>query len=170
MTRNELIESHLSLVPVVVKRTTRGRSFVTDSHFDDLLQEGAIALMEAAATFDPSRGVSFKTHAWTRIRYRTIEEMRSAGTLSGHGKTIVTYVPLDDLATPSHGRSRTLDVRAALARLTPRERRLINHVYWRGDSVQSAEPHLTKAGASYVHRAALAKLRQGPLAAYRRAA
>lgn len=43
---------------------------------DDLLQAGALGLLEAAQRFDPSQGASFSTFAGIRIRGAMIDELR----------------------------------------------------------------------------------------------
>jgi len=45
------------------------RSFKTRNDVDDLIQEGYIALHQAALTHDPLRGASFSTYAYILIRY-----------------------------------------------------------------------------------------------------
>lgn len=44
------------------------RPYRTHSHYEDILQEGRIALCEAARRFDESRGYQFSTYATPRIR------------------------------------------------------------------------------------------------------
>lgn len=44
---------------------------------DDLVQEGAIALISAAEAFDPSRGFRFSTYARHRVRGRMLDCVRS---------------------------------------------------------------------------------------------
>ncbi len=44
---------------------------------DDYTQEGAVALLRAAAQFDPSRGVQFLTYAGQAVRYAIIDAIRA---------------------------------------------------------------------------------------------
>lgn len=56
---DELITSHLRLVPSVINK-----SYPQDHHlYDDLVQAGNIALMTAAKNFDPENGVRFSSYA-----------------------------------------------------------------------------------------------------------
>jgi RNA polymerase sigma-32 factor len=55
---DELVQSHLRLV---IKLAVRYRSFGLP--LSDLVQEGAVGLMQAADRFDPERGVRFSTYA-----------------------------------------------------------------------------------------------------------
>jgi RNA polymerase sigma factor for flagellar operon FliA len=43
---------------------------------DNLEQAGMVGLVETARTFDPSRGVSFRTYCYPRIRGAIVDEMR----------------------------------------------------------------------------------------------
>lgn len=61
--RRKLIEAHLPFVVELAEHAaTRGLPLA------DLVQEGNLALVEAAARFDPRRGVRFRTAAGWRIR------------------------------------------------------------------------------------------------------
>lgn len=44
---------------------------------DDYTQEGAVALLQAADQFDPSRGVQFLTYAGRAVRYAIIDAIRA---------------------------------------------------------------------------------------------
>ena len=62
--RAELIAAHLRLVVRIARQyTSRGVSLL------DLIQEGNLALLEAAEHFDPERGVRFATYATWWIRH-----------------------------------------------------------------------------------------------------
>lgn len=61
--RLRLIESNMRLV-INIAKTYRSRSI----QFEDLIQEGAIGLMQAAERFDPSKGFRFSTYATHWIR------------------------------------------------------------------------------------------------------
>lgn len=65
---DELTQSHLRLVASVAKKYRR-----FGLPHGDLLQEGAVGLMQAASRFDPERGVRFSTYAiwWVRAAIRT---------------------------------------------------------------------------------------------------
>jgi RNA polymerase sigma factor for flagellar operon FliA len=72
--RDRLIQQYLPLVHHVVARlpvtmpSTLGR--------DDFYSVGVIGLMHAARTYDPGRGASFKTFAFTAIRGAILDEIR----------------------------------------------------------------------------------------------
>ncbi|MEQ8765114.1 MAG: FliA/WhiG family RNA polymerase sigma factor [Planctomycetota bacterium] len=72
--REHLIQSHLPLVRHVVDRLAIRLPNWLDR--EDLLEVGAVGLVQAAASFDPSRNVSFKTHAFIRIKGAVLDELR----------------------------------------------------------------------------------------------
>ncbi len=74
LNREHLIQSHLPLVKHVVDRLAIRLPNWLDR--EDLLEVGAVGLVQAAASFDPSRNVTFKTHAFIRIRGAVLDELR----------------------------------------------------------------------------------------------
>ena len=60
-----LMRQHEGLVHHVLRRQASGMA-----PYDDVLQEGRIALWQAILHFDPQRGVAFSTYAGAAIRYR----------------------------------------------------------------------------------------------------
>ena len=59
----ELVEMHLPRVRIIASR-------IRNCDWDDLLQEGRLAIIEAVRTFEPKLGKAFATHAVWRIRHR----------------------------------------------------------------------------------------------------
>lgn len=72
--RDRLIEQYLPLVRYVVARLPVASSGSLDR--DDFYSVGVMGLMQAAASFDPARGASFKTFAYTAIRGAILDEVR----------------------------------------------------------------------------------------------
>lgn len=72
--RDRLVEQFLPLVRYVVARLPVTMPASLDR--DDFYSVGVIGLMHAAATFDPARGASFKTFAYTAIRGAILDELR----------------------------------------------------------------------------------------------
>jgi len=60
-----LMRQHEGLVHHILRRQVSGTAT-----YDDVLQEGRIALWQAILHFDPQRGVAFSTYAGAAIRYR----------------------------------------------------------------------------------------------------
>ena len=72
--RDRLIEQYLPLVRYVVARLPVTLPGSLDR--DDFYSVGVMGLMHAASTFDPGRGASFKTFAYTAIRGAILDEVR----------------------------------------------------------------------------------------------
>jgi len=72
--RNRLIEEHLPLVHHVIGRLTLRLPATLDR--DDLFEVGVLGLMNAAASWNPTKGAAFKTHAFTAIRGAVLDEIR----------------------------------------------------------------------------------------------
>lgn len=63
-----LVNDNLGLIAVHLKRFVSGLSVPRrDREWEDLFQEGAIGLMAAARSFDPTRGIPFAAYALPRI-------------------------------------------------------------------------------------------------------
>ena len=80
--RQRLIESNMRLV-INIAKTYTNRSIA----FEDLVQEGAIGLMQAAERFDPDKGFRFSTYATHWIRQaigRAIDSKSKAIRLPTH--------------------------------------------------------------------------------------
>lgn len=72
--RDRLVEQYLPLVRYVVARLPVTMPTTLDR--DDFYSVGVLGLMHAAATYDPGRGASFKTFAYTAIRGAILDEIR----------------------------------------------------------------------------------------------
>lgn len=71
----DLVTAHMPLVGHIVRETmSRIPAHVSR---DDLTSAGLVALVQAAKSFDPSRGVTFARYAATRVRGATLDELRS---------------------------------------------------------------------------------------------
>lgn len=80
--RQKLIESNMRLV-INIAKTYRSKAIP----FEDLIQEGAIGLMQAAERFDPEKGFRFSTYATHWIRQaigRAIDNKSKAIRLPAH--------------------------------------------------------------------------------------
>ena len=110
--REELVEKYKYFVYSIVKkvRSTLHRYV----EFDELVSYGMIGLMEAADRFDPSRGISFTTFSYYRIRGAVFDGLRQMGVLmrSTKGKWVNREANVNDLiqtATDDSGKSRTVE-------------------------------------------------------------
>lgn len=73
--RNELVEANLPLVGYHVSETLARVPAHVER--DDLASAGALALIKAADSYDPSTGVPFNRYAAIRIRGALVDELRS---------------------------------------------------------------------------------------------
>lgn len=73
--RSELLDSYLGLVSHVARALHRRLS--TEVTYEDLIGPGAVGLISALETFDPSRGFQFTTYAIPRIRGAILDDLRS---------------------------------------------------------------------------------------------
>jgi RNA polymerase sigma factor FliA len=72
--REELILGNLTLVRHILGRLAVRLPRGTD--LDNLEAAGVLGLVEAANRFEPDRGITFKTFAYTRIRGAILDELR----------------------------------------------------------------------------------------------
>lgn len=72
--RDELVLQFLPLVKYVVARLPVTMPATLDR--DDFYSVGVMGLMHAASAYDPTRGASFKTFAFTAIRGAILDEIR----------------------------------------------------------------------------------------------
>ena len=72
--REQLILDNLIYVRKILSTLTVG----LPPHYDkeNLEQAGIVGLVETARTFDPNRGVAFRTYCYPRIRGAIVDEMR----------------------------------------------------------------------------------------------
>lgn len=119
-----LLHQHEGLVHVVLRRQARG-----GVAYDDLLQEGRIALWQAVLHFDPQRGVAFSTYAGAAIAHRIWQVVARTNRPPGR-------LPLPDPLDPCQVAEEEVwwsEVRAALreavARLPERLRQVITAAY-----------------------------------------
>ncbi|MEY4700828.1 MAG: hypothetical protein RL326_1015 [Pseudomonadota bacterium] len=81
--RNALVEEYRGYVKSVVARLMRTMGLPLALK-DDFIASAYVGLIEAAARFDPSRGMEFRYYAYLRIRGAVIDHIRVACELSGH--------------------------------------------------------------------------------------
>jgi RNA polymerase sigma factor for flagellar operon FliA len=75
---------------------------------EDLASAGALALVQAARSFDPDRGVPFTNYAAMRIRGAIIDELRSADWMTRGARQKTRAVrEFEDMLTPILGRCPT---------------------------------------------------------------
>lgn len=73
--RNKIVEHYLPIVTWQARKLLKKVGSRVD--LGDLIADGAIGLMSAVGSFDPSRGVRFETFAPTRVHGAMIDGIRS---------------------------------------------------------------------------------------------
>jgi RNA polymerase sigma factor FliA len=115
--RNRLIEDYLPLVGHVLGRLTIHLPQTLDR--EDLFETGVLGLMQAAKTFNPSRGAIFKTHAYTTIRGAILDEIRKHDPVPRSRRDRVRRLAgVERVLTDRLGRAPTPDEMAVEAGLT----------------------------------------------------
>lgn len=69
-----LTQQHVGLVHHVARQLARRLHDKVD--LDELVSAGAVGLMQAAASYEPARGLTFSTYAVPRIRGSMLDELR----------------------------------------------------------------------------------------------
>lgn len=83
-----LMRQHEGLVHHILRRQVSGTAA-----YEDVLQEGRIALWQAILHFDPQRGVAFSTYAGAAIRYRIWDTAQQA-------ERLMVELPVDSVTDP----------------------------------------------------------------------
>ena len=78
--RDWLIEKHKPMVLHLAKKVSHSLPFTTD--FEDLVAYGQLGLVEASERFDSTRGNSFSTFAFYRIKGAIYDGLRDMGMIS----------------------------------------------------------------------------------------
>ncbi len=89
----QLVAAHQGLVRAIASRISRTLPPYIDPH--DVVGYGQIGLAEAAASFDPSRGVQFSSYAHHRVRGAILNGLREMS----------WFVPETNAAQPAEGQS-----------------------------------------------------------------
>jgi RNA polymerase sigma factor (sigma-70 family) len=141
--QDELIVEHLPQAHFAAKRIFhRIRRRIP---LEDLEQYGALGLIVAAAHFDPTRGLKFKTYAEHKIRGAILDAIRKETRVrSGQSAPPIEWVSLDGLARidridESGERERVafearLDSERLMKRCTKIQRKVLTGVYLDGES------------------------------------
>ena len=95
----KLIEQHMNCVHWVICRFIRVNPGVCGLEYDDLYQEGCIALWRAAETFNDQQGVQFHSYAISVIRNHLVDYCRKIQSQNA------IVVPLEDWDTEASRQS-----------------------------------------------------------------
>lgn len=145
---------------------------------DDVVQAGALGLVEASIRFDPARSVPFGAYAKRRIEGAMLDEIRFHMPLSRRAyerddgrivfdgvstdEILDTSAPVDEQLARGHD---LFDLRCALQKLSEDEHAIIIAVYDFDETGRSGAAHARSKGASRSHasrrhRRAISRLRE----------
>jgi RNA polymerase sigma factor for flagellar operon FliA len=80
----ELVRQHLPAARRLARRIAARSGRVGPGARDDVEQEAALAVIEAARHYDPSAGVPFGAYAMRRVRWRVVDYLRSQSVRARH--------------------------------------------------------------------------------------
>ena len=92
--QQELVEQHLDLVSIIIRKYIRTNEQVRGLEYEDLYQYGCLALCKAAFHFDGR--VKFETFAGTVIRNTLLDECRKAKAVYSRSLSYDASVNSDD--------------------------------------------------------------------------
>lgn len=123
MNEDELLEKYSKLVYKVAHTYCKNTEL-----FDDCTQEGFLALINAARTFDESRGTQFTTYATTCVRNQIL------GFLNGERKNTCIEIP-EDTVSPEEDIDAKVTCDMLLNRLSEKSRDIVEMHYLKGYSM-----------------------------------
>ena len=138
-------------------------------HHDDLVQEGALGLLEAARRFDPDRGLKFLSYAASAVRNAMTDFLRTQGSrgevvsLSWEELHTGPIAPSPEVELLRQEQQEILS--KGLYSLAPRERVYLRYRFGLSDDVPrslrdtAAYFHLTEGRARQLERQALNRLK-----------
>jgi RNA polymerase sigma factor (sigma-70 family) len=127
------IEDHLALVRRLASRLARKLPPCFDR--DDLIQEGMIGLIQAAARWDPSVNDNFRNYATPRIQGAMLDSIRRRHWLAAKGMDLAE---VSAILSEDSGEVIVLDYQEAMVlkglkrKLTGRKQMLLRLIYGRG--------------------------------------
>ncbi|MFA0815045.1 MAG: sigma-70 family RNA polymerase sigma factor [Anaerofustis sp.] len=84
--RNYFVEKYAYLAKYIATKTTGGYQYF--NHFEDVVHEGVIALVDAAEKFDLKKNIKFETYASIKIKGAIIDYIRKQDLFSRRVKKI----------------------------------------------------------------------------------
>ena len=73
--RNQIVESYLPMIQCIARRISS--RLPSNIHYNDLVSNAVIGLMDAIQKYDPSRNNKFKTYAEFRVRGAILDALRA---------------------------------------------------------------------------------------------
>jgi RNA polymerase sigma factor for flagellar operon FliA len=112
---NELVQQHLDYAHAIAAELLRGCP--PDIHRSDLERAAELGLVQAANSYDPSRGSSFVTYAYYRIRGSVYDELRQSRRANKVETTANDYRKNDTTSEGSEAKAEGADLDNAISKV-----------------------------------------------------
>lgn len=159
--REELILANRAMVYWLAKKLK-----VPYNTYQDLIQEGMLALINAVDSFDTERNVRFSTYAYYKIRGRMINflqrvEAKAPLPVDDEAFSDAEYDSTSSIYNESDRREWSIDLENALSKLSDRESEIISALIMEGRVAREVaeEKQLDISHVYRIRRKALAKLK-----------
>ena len=121
---NQLLEYHEGLIHLTVRQQASG-----NATYDELLQEGRLALWRAILRYDPARGIAFSSFACLVMRRQIWRAVVLAGRYGGWLGPPESWDPAEEVEAAWFWQSLRAAVAAALAQLPAPLRQIVCEYY-----------------------------------------
>lgn len=131
---------------------------------EDLIIVGKMTLLDALWSFDRKKKTKLSSYLYMKVLYAMKDELRKIGDKKG-----IKFIPLYECEVESVvdteelilSREKTTKLKELMTKLKPRERKIIELIYWNGMTLMEVACHiqLKEARVAQIHKDILAKLR-----------
>lgn len=131
---------------------------------EDLITVGKMAVIEAVNSFDDTKKTKLSSYLFMKIKYAMQDELRKIG--DKKGIELVTLkegeaesaIDVEELIL---SREKTAKLKELMEKLKPRERKIIELMYWNGMTLMEVACHikLKESRVAQIHKEIITKLR-----------
>mgnify|MGYP001478432231 FL=1 len=147
-------------IPMIIKIAYTLNSVLAE----DLIVVGKLAALKALRTYDGTKKTKLSTYIYMKVRYAMKDELRKLGNNKGiefvtlKDGEIETSIDIEELIL---SREKTTKLKELMTNLTPREKQIIELLYWNGMTLMEVACHinLKESRVAQIHKEVLKKLR-----------